>query len=81
MYLKIDEEKLKEIEELTMTDYDAKLGFVPGENLIGMIDDLLYEIHNLQEKVSDLQHDIDNNYELKRIDLYEEYGVSEKDFI
>ena len=81
MYLKMEEEKIKEIEELTMTDYDAKLGYIHSDNLESMIDDLLYEIHNLQDKVRDLENDIENNYEAKKFDPYEEYGVSRKDFI
>lgn len=81
MYLKMEEEKINEIQELTMTDYDAKLGYIHSDNLVSMIDDLLYEIHNLQEKIEDMQNDIDNNYELKETNFYEEYGISEKDFI
>lgn len=81
MYLKMEEEKINEIEEITMTDYEAKLGYIHSDNLLSMIDDLLCEIHNLQEKLNDLQNDIENNYELKDYDAYEEYGVSREDFI
>jgi len=81
MYLKIDEEKIKEIEEISMTDYEAKLGYIHSDNLMSMIDDLLCEIHNLQGKVRDLEKEIDEDYEPKKINYYEEFGVSQKDFI
>ena len=45
------------------------------------IDELLTEVEKLQGKVKDLEDDIDNNYELKNVNPYEEYGVSERDFI
>ena len=80
MYIKLDEEKLKEIQEITMTDYEAKLGYIPSENIINIIDDLLCEIHNMQEKISDMEQDIENNYELKEVNPYIEYGVKESDF-
>lgn len=81
MYLKMEEEKIKEIEEITMTDYEAKLGYIQSDNLVSMIDDLLYELHNLQDKLKDLQNEMENNYELKDYDAYEEFGVSKEDFI
>ncbi len=81
MQIKLTDEKIKEIEDLTITDYEFADNILPLENVESLIDDLLTEIHKLQSKVKDLENDIDNNYELKRIDPYEEYGVSERDFI
>lgn len=80
MFYKFSEEKLKEITDITMVDYEAKLNYVPSENIINIIDDLLYEIHRLEEKIEDMENDIEENYELKPFDPYEEYGVSERDF-
>ena len=80
MYIKLDEEKLKEIQEITMTDYEAKLNYIPSENIINIIDDLLCEIHNMEEKIKDMEQDIENNYELKEVNPYIEYGVKECDF-
>jgi hypothetical protein len=80
MYFKIEEEVLERIEKLTMTDYEAKLGYLPAESLTSIIDDLLLEIDSLEEKIEDLERDIENNYELKNANPYEEYGVSERDF-
>lgn len=81
MQIKLTDEKIKEIEELTSTDYEFVDNVLPLESVEPLIDDLLTEIHKLQSKVKDLENDIENNYELKRIDPYEEYGVSERDFI
>lgn len=80
MYMKIDEEKLKQIQGITCTDYEAKLGYLPVESLNDIIDDLLLEIHRLEEKIEDMEQDIENNYELKNVNPYEEYGISERDF-
>lgn len=80
MYTKIDEDKLKEIQSITMTDYEAKLGYLPTEILNDIIDDLLLEIHRLEEKIEDMERDIENNYKLKEVNPYTEYGISERDF-
>lgn len=80
MYIKIDEDKLKKIQEITMTDYEAKLNYVPSENIMNIIDDLLCEIDNMQEKIEDMERDVENNYELKNVNPYEEYGINERDF-
>lgn len=81
MFYKISDEKLKEITKITMGDYEAKLNYIPSENIINIIDDLLSEIHRLEEKNQDLEQEIENNYELKEVNPYEEYGISERDFI
>ena len=81
MFYKIEEEKLKEITRITMGDYEAKLNYIPSENIINIIEDLLCEIHNMEEKIKDMEQDIENNYELKNVNPYEEYGISERDFI
>lgn len=84
MYYKLDANDfvtIKKAEKLTCTDYDRIGNFIPAENFISMVDDLLTEIEKIQEKVKVLENDIENNYQLKRIDPYEEYGVSERNFI
>lgn len=83
MYYKLDEKKLEtinKVSDITSTDYELLGNFVPVDSLICIIDDLLYEIDHLQEKYKDLEKDIEENYELKPFNPYEEYGVSEKDF-
>jgi phage host-nuclease inhibitor protein Gam len=83
MYYKLEGDNFKTIkraEEATCTDYDLLGNFIPVENMITIIEDLLLEIDRLEEKMKDTQNDIENNYELKNVNPYEEYGVSEKDF-
>ena len=86
-YKNLNEEELKLIEEIvkiTDVDYELKGNFIPTDNLLIALKDMLWEYHNKEEelkgKIDDLEYDLENNYELKRFDPYEEYGVSPKDF-
>lgn len=64
--MKIDEnvfEKIKKVEEKTMTDYDVVWkdaenvqGYITAEDLFTMVEDLLYEIDHLEEKIEDLEN-------------------------
>ena len=81
MYIKLDEELKEKIEKITDVDYDFKGEYMPSESIEPMLKDLIYEIDKLEEKINDIQQDIENNYELKKYDPYEEYGLSERDFI
>ena len=83
MYYKLDEDefrRIKEASEITYTDYELQADFIPVENLMSVIDDLLVELDNKEEKIKELENDIENNYELKSVNPYTEYGVSERDF-
>ena len=63
--MKIDEyvfEKIKKVEEKTMTDYDIIWkdtenveGYITADDLFTMVEDLLYEIDHLEEKIEDLE--------------------------
>lgn len=84
MYYSLNEKELKkitEISDITATDYELKNNLILVDNLVAALEDMLYEYKHKEEELEDLKQDIDNNYELKRINLYEEYGISEKDFI
>lgn len=84
MYYMLNDSELKKIEqvsEMTLTDYEVTGKFVPVSSLMNVIEDLLVELHKEQEKITDLENDINNYYEIKNVNEYEEYGVSEKDFI
>lgn len=72
--------KMTEISEITGTDYEITGKFIPVDNMMAALEDMLVQYHHIEEKLDDLQYEIDNNYELKRLDPYEEYGVSERDF-
>ena len=71
---------LNEVSEVTMTDYGMEQYFIPIENLFVALKDLLCEYHHKEEELKDLKNDIRENYEPKKFDPYEEYGVSKKDF-
>lgn len=48
------------------------------EDLLGIIEDLYYEVERLKEELQDTINDRDSNY--KPISNYEMYGMSDKDF-
>lgn len=75
-----DLEKLNKISDITGVDYELKNNLVPVDSLIYALKDMLYEYHNKQEEIDDLKQEIEDNYEPRKIDPYEEYGVSRKDF-
>lgn len=84
MYWELTDEDLKKLEkisEVTGVDYELKGNLVPVDSLIYALKDMLYEYHSLQEKLKDLEQDIEDNYEPKKIDPYDFYGVSRNDFI
>lgn len=83
MYYSLNEkelERINEISDITGVDYELKNNLIPVDSLMAALEDMLYEYHHKEEELEDLQNDIENNYELKRFDPYEEYGVSERDF-
>ena len=63
--MRIDEyvfEKIKKVEEKTMTDYDIIWkdaenveGYITADDLFTMVEDLLYEIDHLEEKIENLE--------------------------
>ncbi len=81
MCVEVDNAILNEVEKITMTEYSKQNGLLEADSVEPMLYDLICEIHHLEDKIKDLENDIENNYELKNINPYEEYGVSEKDFI
>lgn len=83
MYYKLCESELKKVQDAsseTMTDYQIEGNMIPVDNMMSLIEDLLVELHKRDERISDLESDINNYYELKNTDPYEEYGVSRNDF-
>ena len=48
-----DKEYLKEVQKITLTDYDIKDNLIKVDNLFVAIEDLLHEYNNLQEKFDD----------------------------
>lgn len=54
--------------------------FVSIDELCGLVEELDYEIDVLEEKLKDMEHDIDEFYVPRKFDPYAEYGISERDF-
>ena len=79
MYLKIDEEVMKKLQDITNTDYEAEGILLPVENINNIIEDLMYEIDYLQEKINDMEQDLEDNY--RPISLREQVGISDRDFL
>lgn len=63
----------KEIDELK--EYKARCIELETEN-----EELKLDLDNANEKIKDLEISIENDYELKKVDIYSEYGVRESDF-
>jgi hypothetical protein len=72
---------IKDISKITFTDYEIEGGLIPADTLMVVIEDLLTEYHRKEEELEDLHNEISENYELKKVDLYSEHGISERDFI
>ena len=79
-------ETLKRASEITLTDYNIRWfdaenieGYIDGEDLLSIIDDLIYEVDRLEEQIEDIKEDIRDNY--KPISYAEQVGVRDSDFI
>lgn len=79
-------ETLKRASEITLTDYNIRWfdaenieGYIDGEDLLSIIDDLIYEVDRLEEQIEDIKEDIRDNY--KPISYAEQVGINDSDFI
>lgn len=78
VYVKIDDEIIKKVEAITMTDYDAT-SMVSVDKLVDMLSDMIVEYNRLEEEKEDLENDLENNYQkIENKDLYE---INDNDFI
>lgn len=73
--------RLKEIEDITGVDYEITGRFIPVDNVVAALFDLLCEYNHKVEELEDLKSDLNDNYTPKHVDPYEECGVSINDFI
>lgn len=78
MYLKIDDDLKERIEKTTGNDYDFIGNFLPSEKVESIIEDLLCEIHRLEEEKKDREQEIEDNY--RPISYAEQIGYNERDF-
>lgn len=72
-------EYINQLKEITLTDYEVKGNQIPIENFIPMVEDLLTEYHNLEEKYNDLKQEMYENYKPSENDPYELY-ISRSEF-
>ena len=88
----IDQELYEIINKFTGVDYEGNFKkdgwygtdepnyIVSDDSILAMLEDLIWEIEHLKEKYEDLQEDVKENYEIKKFNPYNEYGVSPQDF-
>lgn len=81
MFFKIDWKLYEKICNITKTDYEAIGEFLTYDSIVGIIEDLLLEIEAKNEQLEDIKRDIKENYVVKTNNWYDEYGVSERDFL
>ena len=74
-------EKIKEVEKITYSDYEVVGNFIPVESLLYALIDMLGEYHNKEEELEDLKQNIEDNYKPRYDNKYQEYGLSERDFL
>ena len=73
------------VSKITGTDYEpievGEYAVIDINTFESIIEDLICEYETLQEKYDDRERDIKDNYEPKKTDDYEYYGVSRSDFV
>lgn len=62
VWVDIDNDILKKVEEATVTDYEAIGGKVTVDSLLGMVEDLLIELEDANDKYKELEADLNENY-------------------
>ena len=78
VYVKIDDEIIKKVEAITMTDYDTT-SMVSVDKLVDILSDMIVEYDRLEEEKEDLENDLENNY--RKIEKNEQYEIYDNDFI
>lgn len=74
MHYLMNEDELKmmqEVSDITRTDYEITGRVIPVDSLMSAIEELLTEFHHKEDEISDLQNDIENNYQLIKEEYYE----------
>lgn len=69
--------------KIVMKDYNLESfkekDIYTWDEIISIIEDLEAEKESLKEELNDLQQDLENNY--RKIDIAEQVGISDRDFI
>jgi len=88
----IDQETYEKVNKYTGVDYkgnfkkdgwcgtDEPNYMVSDDSILGMLEDLIWEIEHWKEKYEDLKQEVEENYQQKPFNPYEEYGINENDF-
>ena len=72
VWVDIDSDILKKVQEATITNYEAVDGKVTVESLKGMVEDLLIELENKNDEIKDIIEDRESNYKpLTAHELYD----------
>ena len=82
-YYKLEESeinKIKEVENITYTDYEIENDMIKTYALVNIIEDLLCAYHNLEEEKEDLEKKMQEEYKHIEKNPYIEYGISEREF-
>ena len=74
---KKDKKVLERVSNITEVDY---LSSEDVKDLINALKDMIRVYELKENELEDLERNINENYEPKIVDLYEYYGVSERDF-
>lgn len=75
MKYEIKKEMMKQIQEITMTDYEDKNGLIPVETIESIMEDLIYEYHEQQGRIEELEQQIKDmqDPDYGKPDPYDEY--------
>lgn len=77
----MDLERLERVSNITGVDYEITGKFVPVDNIVCALFDLLCEYNNKVDELEEVKCDLNENYTPKRVDEYDMYGVSRNDFV
>lgn len=55
-YIEIDDKLANKVKEITITDYEVKNGLIKLDLLICMVEDLLIEIENRDDRIEELEN-------------------------
>lgn len=74
MTIEVDEKLIKQVEYYTITNYEVVDGKMPVDNVECIIEDLLSEIHHLEDKNKDLENQLyhPDDYDDRADRLFEE---------
>ena len=72
VWVDIDNDILKKVQEATVTDYEAVGGKVTVDRLLGMVEDLIIELENKDDEIKEIIEDRESNYKpLTARELYD----------